>query len=140
MDQRGQVVGHPAQNLVFFQVFGDRHLDGAVERELAVVDFLENIDDQGQREVAFEHLAAEPLAGDLDPFRQVDFLFPGQERNLTHLGQIHADRVVDAPRDLVEVFGGELGFLVIGLFGAGRHRVHHQGHPRRAGGFPLRPR
>ena len=113
MDQGHQVVRHPPQDLVLFQVLGDRHLDGAVEGELAVVDLLEDIDDQGQGEVALEHLAAEPLAGDLDPLGQVDFLLAGQEGDLAHLGQIHADRVVDPPRDLVEVFGRELGFLVL---------------------------
>ncbi len=111
--QGDQVVRHPPQDLVLFQVLGDRHLHGAVEGELALVDLLEDIDDQGQREVALQHLATEPLAGDLDPLGQVDFLVAGQERNLAHLGQIHADRVVDAPRDLVEILGGELGFLVL---------------------------
>ncbi len=105
---------HPAEDLVLLEVLGDRHLDGAVERELALVDLLEDVDDQGQGEVALEHLAAEPLAGDLDPLGQVDLLVAGEQRDLAHLGEIHPDRVVDAPGDLVEVLGRELGFLVVG--------------------------
>ena len=139
VDESDQVMRHSAQDLVFFKVLGDRHLDRAVERKLAVVDLLEHIDDQGQGKVALEHLAAEPLAGDLDAFGEVDFLLAGQERDLTHLGQIHADRVVDPPRDLVEIFGRELGFLVIGGLVGRRRRARHPGRPRRAGGFRPRP-
>ncbi len=104
---------HPPEDLVLLEVLGHRHLDGAVERKLALVDLLEDVDDQGQGEVALEHLAAEPLAGDLDLLGQVDLLVAGQERDLAHLGQIHPDRVVDAPRDLVEILGRQLGFLVL---------------------------
>ena len=117
MDQGHQVVRHAAQDLVFLQVLGDRDLHGAVERELAFVDLLEHVDDQRQGKMALEHLAAELLAGDLDPLGQVDFLLAGQQGNFTHLGQIHANRIVDPPGDLVEVFGRELGFLFLGLLG-----------------------
>ena len=111
--QRRQVVRHPAEDLVLLQVLGHRDLDRPVERQLAVVDLLEHVDDQGQREVALEHLAAEPLAGDLDLLGQADLLVAGQERDLAHLGQVHPDRVVDPPRDLVEVLGGQLAVVLV---------------------------
>ena len=90
-------MGHSAQDLIFFKVLGDRYFNRAVKGELAVADLLEDIDDQGEREVALEHLASEPLARDLDPLRQIDFLLAGKQGDFTHLGQIHADRVVDPP-------------------------------------------
>ena len=104
---------HPAENLLLLQVLGHRHLDGPVERQLALVDLLQDIDDQGQGEVAFEDLAAEPLAGDLDLLGQADLLVAGQERDLAHLGQVHPDRVVDPPRDLIEVFDGQFAVVVV---------------------------
>ena len=39
--QRPQVVRHPLEDLVLFQVLRQRHLDGAVERQVAGVDALE---------------------------------------------------------------------------------------------------
>ena len=115
VNESHQVVGHAAQDLIFLEVLGNRDFHCAVERQLALVNLLEHVDNQSQREVALEHLAAEFFAGDLDPLGQVDFLLAGQERYLTHLGQIHANRVVNPSRNLVEVFRGQLGFVVVGL-------------------------
>ena len=45
MFERLQVVRHALEDLVFFEVLGQRHLDGAVERQVAGVDALERVDD-----------------------------------------------------------------------------------------------
>ena len=109
---------HPPQDLVLLEVLGDRDLDSPIEGEITLVDLLEHVDDQGQGEVALEHLAAELFAGDLDLLGEVDLLFPGEQGNLAHLGQVHANRIVDSSRDVFEVLGRELGFLVLeGLLG-----------------------
>ena len=65
---------HALEDLVLLQVLGQRHLDGAVERQVAGVDALERLDDVAQGVVAFEDLAAEALAGDLDLLGERDFL------------------------------------------------------------------
>src|SRR5208282_1585670 len=113
-----QVMRHPPQDLVLLEVFGNRDLDGPIEGEITLVDLLEHVDNQGQGEVALEHLAAELLAGALDLLGEVDLLFPGEQGNLAHLGQVHANRIVDPSRDVFEILGRELGFLVLeGLLG-----------------------
>ena len=89
-------MGHALEDLVFFQVLGERDLHRAVEGEVAQVDAFERVDDLAQGAVAFEHLAAEALAGDFDLLGQRDFLLALEERNRPHLGQVHAHRVVDA--------------------------------------------
>jgi hypothetical protein len=111
--ERLQVVRHPAEDLVLLQVLGHRDLHRAVEGQLAAVDLLEDVDDQAQRVVALQDLAPEPLAGDLDLLGQADLLVAGQQRDLAHLRQVHADRVVDAPGDLVEVLGGEFAVVLV---------------------------
>ena len=74
MFERLQVVRHPLEDLVLFEVLGQRHLDGAVEGQVAGVDALERLDDLLQGAVALQHLAAEALAGDFDLLGQGDFL------------------------------------------------------------------
>ena len=46
--------------------------------------------------VGFEKFRPESLASDFDFLGQSDFLFSRQERDFTHLGEIHAHRVVNA--------------------------------------------
>ncbi len=70
-------------------------LDRPIERHGAVVDLLEQLDGIAGTVVALEHLTAERHARDLDLASQGDFVLAGQQRNLPHLGQIHADRIVD---------------------------------------------
>ena len=111
----GQVVRHPAEDLVLLQVLGDGDLHGPVEGQLAVVDLLEDVDDQAEGVVALQDLAAEPLAGDLDLLGQADLLVAGEQGDLAHLRQVHPDRVVDPPGDLVEVLGGQLAVVVVVL-------------------------
>ncbi len=65
---------HALEDLVLFQVLGQRHLDGAVEGQVAGVDALQGFDDLTEGVIALEHLAAEALAGDLDLLGQGDFL------------------------------------------------------------------
>jgi len=106
-------VGHAPQDLVLLEVLGDGDLHGAVEGELAGVDLLQDVDHEAQGVVALEDLAAEAAAGDLDPLGQLDLLVAGQEGDLAHLGQVHADRVVDPAGDLVlELLGAEV--VVVG--------------------------
>ena len=49
------------------------------------------------RDAPLEDLAAETAAArDLDLLGEADLLVAGEQRDLAHLGQVHADRVVDA--------------------------------------------
>ena len=104
-----------------------RHLDGAVERQVAGVDALERLDDLAQGVVALQHLAAEAAAGDLDLLGQGDFLLAVEQRDLAHLGEVHAHRVVDAAAVAVGVLErGQVGVGEDDLLGDGDRR------PRRA--------
>ncbi len=92
--QRPQVVRHPGQDLLLGQPLGQRDLDRAVERQLALVDLLQRVHGLAHGQVAAQHGAAEPLAGDFDLLGQRDFFLARQQRNLGHLAEIHADRIV----------------------------------------------
>ena len=114
--QRVQIVRQPAENLVLLELVGHRDLHGAVEGQLAVVDPPQHLHRRLHHVVAFQDLVAEPRAGHLDLLGQGDFLLPGQQRNLAHLRQIHANRIVgpgfvlDAGQ---QVFGGQVQFGVV---------------------------
>ncbi len=60
------------------------------------MDAIEGLDNLGQGVIAFEDAAAKPLARDFDFLGQLDFFLTGQQGDRAHLGQVHADRVVDA--------------------------------------------
>ena len=76
-------------------VLGGADLHRPVERQVAVVHLLEDLDRRLKAVVALEHLRAENLAGDFDLLGQGDFLLAGEQGDLAHLGEVHADRVVD---------------------------------------------
>jgi hypothetical protein len=52
----------------------------------------------------------------LDLLGQTDLLLPSQQRDRAHLGQVHSDRVVDPPRDLVEVLGSQFAIVLVPRF------------------------
>ena len=70
-----QVVRHAGDDLLLGQPLGQRDLDRAVEGQDAAVDLDQRADRGPHRQVAADHRAAEPLAGDLDLLGQGDFLF-----------------------------------------------------------------
>ena len=73
-------------------------------------DLSEQIAGGLEAEGVFENLAAKRHAGQRDFLCQRDFLLPLQQRDLAHLGEVHADRIVDAAgRDLGEI---DLGYHV----------------------------
>ena len=90
-----------------------------------VCDPLEHLDHVAQGIIAFEHLAAEALAGDFDLLGQGDFLLAGEQRDFAHLGEVHAHRIVDAAAVAFLVDEGQVEFADLG-FGLG-------GVPRRRG-------
>ena len=59
-----------------------------------VIDPPQHLDGVLNDVVAFQQLAAEPGPRDLDLLGQGDFLLPREQRDLAHLRQIHAHRVV----------------------------------------------
>ncbi len=98
MLERLQVVGHPRLDLLFGQSFGERDLDRAIERQLPLVDAAERFHRGLHRIGAAKDRAAEPLAGDFDLLGKRDFFGPRQQRDLGHLGQVHADRIIAGVR------------------------------------------
>ena len=77
-------------------VLGGADLHRAVERQIAVVDLLEDLDRALKAVVDLQHLRAENLAGDFDLLGQRDFLLAGEQRDLAHLREVHPHRIVDA--------------------------------------------
>ena len=94
MRQRREIVRHAGQNLLFGQPFRERHLDRAVKRQVAAMHARQGLHGHLHGVVAAEHGAAETLARDLDLLGQRDLLVPREQRDLRHLRQVHADRVV----------------------------------------------
>ena len=88
---------HAAQDLIFFQTFGDRDFNGPIKWEFAAIDLLQDINRLLEGIIAFEQVATKPLASDLDFFCQRDLLFTGQQGNFAHLREIHADRIINFP-------------------------------------------
>ena len=113
-----QIVRQAAENLVLFELVGHRHLHGAIERQVAVVDAPQHLHRGLHHVVAFQNLVAEPRAGHLDLFGQSDFLLTSQQRNFAHLRQIHANRIV-GPRLVLDagqqVFRGQVQLGIVFL-------------------------
>ena len=102
--QGPQIRGQTAQNLVLLQLVGHRDLNRAIKRQLALVDPPQDLDGQLHDVVAGKHVAAELGAGLFDLPRQGHFFTPRQQRDLAHLRQIHAHRVVGPGFVLVHAF------------------------------------
>ena len=113
--QSPQIVRHALQDLVFLKVFGQRHLDGAIERQFAQVHLAQGVDNLLHGAIHLKNLAAEATAGDLDFFGQGDLLLTLQKRNLAHLGQIHTHRVIDPTAIIIFEIGDFLtpGSLIL---------------------------
>ena len=104
--ERPQVVRHPLENLVLLQVLRLRDLDRAVEGKVAGGHAFERLDDLAQCIIAFENFAAEAAAGYFDLAGERDFLVAGEQRNLAHLREVHANGVVDVAAVAIGVFEG----------------------------------
>ena len=102
---------------MLLELIGHGNLHGAVERQIAFVDAAQHLHRRLHHVVAFQHLVAEPGAGKLDLLRQGNFLLPGQQRNLAHLRQVHAHRIV-GPRFVVldpgqQIVGGDVQLGIV---------------------------
>ena len=73
-------------------------LQRAVEGEVALARTSSGSGRAAQREAGVEDLLAVPLAGHLDLLGEADLLLAGEQRDLAHLREVHADRVVDLLR------------------------------------------
>ncbi len=93
---RRHVDGDPALDHPFALQGRGAGLDGPVKGHEPVIDLLQQVHGPSCTVVALQHLATKSHARDLDLAGQRNLLFPRQQRNLPHLGQVHADRIVDA--------------------------------------------
>jgi hypothetical protein len=71
-----------------------RDLDRAIERQFALEYFLQRIYGLAHGKVAGEYAAAKLAARAFDPRGQGNFFLARQQRDLGHLAEIHADRIV----------------------------------------------
>src|SRR5262245_18944185 len=73
-------------------------LERSVEGQLAAQHLLERLERGRHAQPRAHGLLAEALARDLDRLRQEDLLVACEQRDLAHLREVHAHRVVDALR------------------------------------------
>ena len=92
--ERRQVMRHAAEHLLLEQSPGERDLDHPVERDLAALDLLERLDRRLHGVVALEERPAEAAASHFDRLGDRDFLRACQQRDLPHLREVDANRVV----------------------------------------------
>ena len=92
--ERGEVRPDPLEDAFLLAGVGDRDFDRTVEAELASRDFFEGFDGALQDVVGGQHRVAIAEARFFDLLGRGDFLGPVEERNLAHLHQVHADRIV----------------------------------------------
>ena len=115
LGQEGLAEGLDDQRIVIWLGVGI-HLQGAVEGQASGGHQLQGLQGGIHANAGAHALLAETLARYLDGLGQGDLLRPRQERDLTHLGQIHAHGIVDLLRQ-----GGldrcGLGGLGLGLGG-----------------------
>jgi hypothetical protein len=99
--QRLQVVGQTAEDLVLLQPVGHRDLHRAVKGQLAAMHPREHAEGLLADILALQQLGPEPGAGGFDLPREMDLLRPGEERDLAHLREVHADGIVRPVLDLL---------------------------------------
>ncbi len=92
---RFQVRPEPLQSALLLGRVGDRDFDRAIQPQLALHDFFQQLDGRVQHKVVAQHQLAESDARFLDLPGGRDFVRPREHRNFAHLHQVHADGVVD---------------------------------------------
>ncbi len=113
--QGGQVARHPLGDDLLGKVLRRRDLHRAVEGQLASVDLGKNVDGLLSCVVALQDPPSEVHAGGLDLLGQCDFLGPGEQFDLAHLGKVHAHRVIDPPAVGFQ-FPAAVFLVLLGLF------------------------
>ncbi len=73
---------------------GHRHLDRPVQSQLAVAHLLQCLYGTLQNKVGRQHAVAVTSSRLLDLLGRIDFLDSLQQRNLAHLHQVHANRII----------------------------------------------
>ncbi len=111
LGQRAEIPRHATQDQVLVEAARRRELDSPVKRALPLADLRENLHDLGLCKMAFQDRTAKPRPCDINFRGQTELLYPGQERNLRHLGQVHPDRVVRVARNLIEFFRAQLNVI-----------------------------
>ena len=102
----------PAHDRDFFRGVGHTHFDGSVKSQASIADLFEKFGRSLEHEVGSEHPVAVMESGLFDMSSRQEFLLAGEQGDLAHLHQVHADRVLGRIDDAI-VFGEEaLGFLV----------------------------
>ena len=96
LGQRLEVRAQAAQDALLFHRIGHRHFDRAVEPQRAVAHALQQGHGALQHEIAGQHVVAKARPRAFDGAGGRKFLGAGEQRNLAHLHQVHAHRVVDA--------------------------------------------
>jgi hypothetical protein len=116
---RGQVGRDSLECPLLFGGVRDRDFDRPVEPQLAVLNLFQKIDRALQHEVVCQQRAAEVGPRAFDALGRGDFPLAVEHRDLAHLHQVHADRVVDvrfaAAAHRLEI-DFDVGFVVVRHF------------------------
>ena len=103
------------ENLIFLESVGYRDLHSAIKWKLTHMHAREHLESLLADVFALEQFGAECGTRRFDLTGQIDFLGASQQRNLSHLRQIHADRIIGP---ILNLFG-EAFFSLAGGVGFG---------------------
>ncbi len=95
---RGEVFGEALSDGLLDHVLGRGDLHGPIERQSPGRHLAKGLHRLRGAVVALQHALAEVHAGELDLLGERDLLRPGEQRDLAHLGEVHADGIVNAAR------------------------------------------
>lgn len=102
----------PAHDRNFFRGVCHAHFDGSVKPQASIADLFEKFCRSLEHEVGSEHPVAVMESGLFDMSSGEDFFLAGEQGDLSHLHQVHTDRVLGRIDEAI-VFGEEaLGFFV----------------------------
>ena len=102
----------PPHDRDFFRGVGHTHFDGSVKSQASIADLFEKFGRTLEHEVGSEHPVAVMESGLFDMSSREEFLLAGEQGDLAHLHQVHADWILGRIDDAI-VFGEvALGFLV----------------------------
>ena len=117
LGDRLEVDNHSLANHALGGQWSRSRLDRPIERHRTGKYLLQQIHCAARTVVALEHLSTKYHPRNLDLSRERNLVPAGQQRDLAHLGQVHADRIVDPSGELAldELLLDELLFFG-GLF------------------------
>lgn len=91
--QGTKIAFHAAFDLFLADFFGFGGAEGAFEGEFSAANFFDGVDSDCKSVVGFEDMPPHAFASDFDLLGEEDFAVAGQQWDVAHLTEIHADGI-----------------------------------------------